>query len=124
MRDQPDGAMLLNVATEVLRDTLMPLLPPAQRYQALMVLNAMGIAERQLKAGSVPEAVLQSRLAAVLGRQGSLADLEKVLAAAIRRGEADSHQEMQAVLWELAKARAAESAPRALRALPVQNPVA
>ncbi len=54
MRDQPDGVALLDIARQVLREDVLPLLQPDQRLPVLMVVNALGIAERQLRAGDKP----------------------------------------------------------------------
>ncbi|MCW5698978.1 MAG: hypothetical protein KIT00_03970 [Rhodospirillales bacterium] len=46
MRERPFGPELLEVARQVLRERLLPRLPGECRYDALMVINAMGIASR------------------------------------------------------------------------------
>ena len=51
MNNAPDGAELLRVAQKVLRERLLPGITREQRYEALMVANAMAIAARELKAG-------------------------------------------------------------------------
>ena len=52
MRDQPDGAKLLAEARRVLLEELLGDLPDAQRFNGLMVANAMAIARRELEAAS------------------------------------------------------------------------
>jgi hypothetical protein len=51
MNNEPDGAELLRVAQKVLREHLLPGIAKQQRYEALMVANAMAIAARELEAG-------------------------------------------------------------------------
>lgn len=51
MNNRPDGADLLRVARKLLREELADLIPREQRYEALMVANAMAIAERESEAG-------------------------------------------------------------------------
>lgn len=51
MRERPFGPELLEVARQVLRERLLPRLPGECRYDALMVINAMGIASREADAG-------------------------------------------------------------------------
>ncbi|RKH46058.1 DUF6285 domain-containing protein [Corallococcus sicarius] len=118
MRECPDGAALLAIAREVLRKELLPLLPGDKAYAALMVANAMGIAERQLRNGEGPQREEQQALATLLGREGSLADLNREFAARIRRGDIDidSDAEARRLLWESTVQRVRESAPKALAA--------
>jgi hypothetical protein len=51
MNNEPDGAELLRIAQKVLRERLLPGIAKQQRYEALMVANAMAIAARELEAG-------------------------------------------------------------------------
>lgn len=51
MNNEPDGVELLRVAQKVLRERLLPGVAKDQRYEALMVANAMAIAARELEAG-------------------------------------------------------------------------
>ena len=116
MRECPDGAALLAIAREVLRKELLPLLPGDKAYAALMVANAMGIAERQLRNGEGPQREEQQALAALLGTEGTQADLNREFAARIRRGDFDSDAEARRLLWESTVQRVRESAPKALAA--------
>ena len=47
MRERPNRDELLAIARQVLKESLIPALPAEQRYNALMVANAMAIASRQ-----------------------------------------------------------------------------
>ena len=100
MRDQPDGAALLNTARKILREELLESLPADKRLAALMIANAMGIAERQIVAGEEPARTELIRLGRLLGErvdraapldelQDSLVRLNRRLCALIRRGRAD-----------------------------------
>lgn len=51
MNNRPDGADLLRVARKLLREDLAESIPREQRYEALMIANAMAIAERESEAG-------------------------------------------------------------------------
>ncbi|RKH49649.1 DUF6285 domain-containing protein [Corallococcus llansteffanensis] len=116
MRECPDGIALLVIAREVLRKELLPLLPGDKAYAALMVANAMGIAERQLRNGEGPQREEQQALADLLGTEGTLAELNREFAARIRRGDFDNDAEARRVLWESTVQRVRESAPKALAA--------
>lgn len=49
MNNRPNGSELLAVARRTLLDELLPLLPPAKNYEALMIARAMAIAVRELE---------------------------------------------------------------------------
>lgn len=114
MRERPDGADLLAVARDVLRRELLPLLPREKAYEALMVVNAMGIAERQLRAGEAPQRGEQAALAALLGSDDDLDELNRRFAARIRAGEFDGDAEAFRILRKSVVQRVRESAPKAL----------
>lgn len=115
MREQPDGAALLAIAREVLRKELMPLLPKERAYEALMIANAMSIAERQLQGGDAAQGEEHSALQELLGQQGDLAALNRVLALKVRAGEMDGNIRAQQLLWQGVVQRVRESAPRVLQ---------
>jgi hypothetical protein len=123
MRHDPKAADLLETARTVLREAILPQLPPSARYQALMVANAMAIAARQIAAGERPVEEAGRRLAAIHGVPPEpgldLEGLERRLAADLRRGAFDEPGEAREAvfdhLWRTACDRAAESNPKALR---------
>lgn len=114
MRERPAGTELLAIAREVLRRELLPLLPKDRQYDALMIANAMGIAERQLQAGDAPAQAEAEELRRLLGEEGDLACLNRRLAARIRAGACDHDPVAQDLLWRMTLQRVRESAPRAL----------
>ncbi|WP_157264839.1 DUF6285 domain-containing protein [Azohydromonas aeria] len=136
MRDHPDGAELLQAARALLRDAVLPALPAEQRHNALMIANALGIAERQLRAGDAPALAEWRSLRSLLGigldgddedpcappaadeLEATLAGLNRVLVQRIRAGEADPGQPLHAGLMHhlesVALQRVAESNPKAL----------
>ena len=114
MREHPDGAELLAIAREVLRKELLPLLPKDRAYDALMIANAMGIAERQLQQGEGPMREELARLERLLGRHGGLAEMNRLFAQRIRAGDMDGNDEAKAMLREFTLQRVRESAPKSL----------
>lgn len=116
MREHPNGAELLAMAREVLRQELLPLLPKDKQYDALMIANAMGIAERQLQQGDRPEHHERDALAHLLHMQGDVAALNMMFARKIRKGSMDDNAEAQQLLWNMTVQRVRESAPKALAA--------
>jgi hypothetical protein len=116
MREHPDGAGLLAIAREVLRKELLPLLPKEKAYDALMIANAISIAERQLQAGESAQMQERVALAGLLGMQADLADLNREFARRIRAGDFDDAAVAKTILWESTVQRVRESAPKALAA--------
>lgn len=117
MRERPDGADLLAIAGEVLKNELLPLLPKDRHVDALMIANALGIAERQLRNGEAPAREERQALADLLRRDGTLPELNRAFARAIRAGEMDAPPRARQLLWEITLARVRESAPKALATL-------
>lgn len=120
MRDRPTAPDLLETARQVFKERLLPALPREATYDALMVLNAMAIAQRQCTAGSTPEDAARNRLATLYGSAAPLPDLERRLAADIRAGRFDpgtgeAAPEVYRHLWATTWAKALESCPKALK---------
>lgn len=115
MREQPDAGALLAIVRQVLQQELLPALPKEQTYKALMMLNALGIAERQWQAGTAPQQAECLHLRQLLALpDAELPTLTRVLAQQVRAGAADHHQELQDFLWQSTVQRVRESAPKAL----------
>lgn len=114
MREQPDGANLLATARELLRRELLPLLPKDRQYDALMIANAMGIAERQLQAGDAGWQAEAEELGRLLDKEAEPPELLRLLAQQLRAGVYDDNPAAQDLLWRLTLRRVRESAPRAL----------
>lgn len=130
MREQPQGQNLLSIARSTLLEKVVPLLPQDQRYNALMVANAMAIALRQWDAGDSWQQDELVRLRVLLGVSGlseevqnGQQDLQTALIAAnralahkIRHGDFDAPSQPVAELLEwLAVQRVRESAPKVLQ---------
>ena len=110
-RHQTSGAELLRAARGLLKAELLPLLPEDRKLEALMVLSALGMAERELAAEA--PAGEAGPIAALLGiTEGEEQNLRRQLAQAIRAGRFDGDP----ALYDLAKAglewRLLETDPR------------
>lgn len=119
MREQPRGDALLASARQLLRDEVLPALPAERKHALLMAMNAMSIAERQLRNGDGPEASELAELRELLDDgKLSLAEGSRRLTGLIRSGEGDpGHARRAAIFAHLRKAgeqRVAESNPKAL----------
>ncbi len=132
MNNSPDGAELLRVAQKVLREHLLPGIAKEQRYEALMVANAMAIAARELKAG---ESDLREELRMLTELYGDttvresgnstkdkVASLNKRLARDIRSGVMDGAcaQGVRALLKAQVIARLRVSNPKYLKAAGIE----
>jgi hypothetical protein len=116
--DRPTGAELLELAREHLQRDIFPALSPEQRLTGLMILNAMGIAAREIAAGDAPARELAARLAALYGPGDDREQLRR-LAGDIRAGafdEGPQHAAVRELLWALVKAKARTANPRLLSA--------
>ncbi len=121
MRDRPTGEELLALVERIDGGEEAIVLPADGRYKDLMIAGARAIAERQRDIGDGPEIREHEDLGGILGAEGSLADLNKTLAAAIRAGDhgpgtADSAA-VGRHLWLTALERVRESSPKVLRPL-------
>jgi hypothetical protein len=122
MKVEPAAADLLAVARETLLAQVVPAMPEAQRYVALMAANAMAIAGRDLVEPAAADEI--ARIAALLpdwhpsGNDGrDLREGTARLAARIRSGgfdEGDARALLLAHLAAITRARLAVSNPRAL----------
>ena len=101
INDEPDAPGLVSIALRTFRDSVLPAVPPERRFEALMIANALGIAERELAAK--PDAALEARI--------------PQLCRDIEAGAYDAPErqaDLRKVLWELTRARLAISNPRLL----------
>ena len=121
MRDRPTGEDLLGIIARIGDGDPSIRVPEDGRYRELMIANARAIAARQKESGGGPERREREDLARILGQEGPLADLNRALAAAIRKGEYDpGTQDFDALrdhLWRTVIERVRESNPKALRPL-------
>lgn len=123
MRDRPQGHELLAIAAKTFREQLLPALPEEKKYAALMVLNALSIAERQQAIGEGPLNDECDLLEVVLDAEPHNAELHaratelnREFARRIRAGAIDTDDAGRHVLWAITLQRVRESAPRYLKA--------
>ncbi|MCS6868956.1 MAG: DUF6285 domain-containing protein [Thermus sp.] len=87
--DRPNLDELLEAVAEFLKGEVLPTLEdPRLHFQALVALNALGIARREVALGKALEAEDLGELGRLLGREGDREGLLRELAQRIRRGEA------------------------------------
>ena len=98
MRDQPDARALIAECLRVLREELAPDLTGEARFKALMLANALGMAQRELGEGADASGNGEAKELVAALRQGSLA------------GKAETYE----ALREDVQRRVAISNPKAL----------
>ena len=87
-QDRPSLAEIARTVAEFL-DGLRPNLEGESQYGALVSAYMLRIAEREIALSTALDAEEQKELAALLGRSGSLADLNRMLCESIRAGQSD-----------------------------------
>jgi hypothetical protein len=87
MQDQPSPREILGAIAAFLRNTVIPNSDPHTAFQTRVAANALDLVCRQLELGAAGEAAEVQRLQALLGRAGTLAELNTALADALASGE-------------------------------------
>ncbi len=89
MMDQPSMRELVAAVRDFLEQRAMPELKGHTAFHARVAANALSIVARELEFGATSGDAERARLAALLGHDGSLLDLNRELCAAIRGGRMD-----------------------------------
>jgi hypothetical protein len=82
----PPAADLLDAVREFLERDVLPTLTGDRRFHLRVALNVLAIVRRELELGPAAAARERERLAALLGRDGTPAELNRELARRIREG--------------------------------------
>ena len=86
MQDQPTPGEIVKAVAEFLRSTAIQEAKPHIEYQARVAANVLDLVSRELDLGPKENALEIERLRAILGRDGSLEDLNAAFADALERG--------------------------------------
>lgn len=106
MMDEPGGAELLDAVARYLRETLMPRLPADAVFHTRVAANAVDLVRRELEQRERIEAAELGRLRALLGSKGTLAELDRALAAKIACGEiGEASPGLMEHLWQTTLAK-------------------
>lgn len=84
---RPVAPDLLAVVQDYLENEVSPQLPAVHQFQLKIVSRVLSTVGRELQLGPRPDAGELERLRALLGREGSTAELNSALACAIREGD-------------------------------------
>ena len=91
-QDRPSAAELLAAIADFLREEAIPALDrsePRLGFQMRVAVNALAILEREARQGPEADRREHARLTKLLGRDGTLEELNRVLAQALRTGQRD-----------------------------------
>jgi hypothetical protein len=89
MQDEPTPTELIKAVADFLRNELMPQIGGHSAFKMRVAINALDLVTRQLTLESSNDAAEAERLSQLLGRQGSLGELNRALADRIAKGDAD-----------------------------------
>ena len=91
-QDRPTASELLSAIADFLREEVTPALDRAEPrlgFQMRVAVNSLAILERESRLAPAADTREHARLVALLGRDGTLADLTRELARQLRAGERD-----------------------------------
>jgi hypothetical protein len=89
MQDEPTPTELLQAVADFLRNDIAPATTGHSTFKLRVSINALDLVTRQLALAGASDAAEAERLSRLLGRQGSLAELNRALADGIGKGEID-----------------------------------
>jgi hypothetical protein len=89
MQDEPTPEELIKAVADFLRNDIAPMISGHNAFKLRVSINALDLVTRQLALESRSDAAEVSRLSQLLGKQGSLGELNRVLADRIAKGEVD-----------------------------------
>ncbi|AND88401.1 hypothetical protein ACVIWV_004857 [Bradyrhizobium diazoefficiens] len=89
MQDEPTPVELTKSVADFLRSDIAPLISGHQAFKLRVAINILDLVTRQLTQEEGSDAKEVERLRALLGIDGSVTDLNRVLAERIARGEVD-----------------------------------
>jgi hypothetical protein len=89
MQDEPTPTELIKAVADFLRNDITPQVGGHNAFKLRVAINALDLVTRQLALESGSNAVEAARLTELLGKEGSLGELNRALADGIAKGEAD-----------------------------------
>jgi hypothetical protein len=89
MQDEPNPEELIKAVADFLRNDIGPQITGHQAFKLRVSINALDLVARQLKLEQGSDGAEAARLSQILGTQGSLGELNKLLADRIAKGELD-----------------------------------
>jgi Domain of unknown function (DUF6285) len=89
MQDEPTPEELVRAVADFLRNDIAPVISGHDAFKLRVSINALDLVTRQLTLEQASDSAEKARLEELLGRQGSLGELNRMLADRIAKGEVD-----------------------------------
>src|ERR1700744_5869780 len=89
MQDEPTPEELIRAVADFLRNELAPEISGHNAFKLRVAINALDLVTRQLALAQDSDAAETARLIRLLGEEGTLGGLNRMLADRIAKGEAD-----------------------------------
>jgi hypothetical protein len=89
MQDEPAPEELIRAVADFLRNDIAPVISGHDAFKLRVSINALDLVTRQLTLEHASDSAEKARLEELLGRQGSLGELNRMLADRIAKGEVD-----------------------------------
>jgi hypothetical protein len=89
MQDEPTPTELIKAVADFLRNDIAPAISGHSAFKLRVAINALDLVTRQLALEQDSDAAEAERLTKLLGKEGSLGELNRALADKIAKGEAD-----------------------------------
>jgi hypothetical protein len=89
MQDEPTPEELVKAVADFLRNDIAPMISGHNAFKLRVSINALDLVTRQLRLEEGSDAAELVRLSKLLGKEGSLGELNRLLADRIAKGEAD-----------------------------------
>ena len=89
MQDEPTLEELTKAVADFLRNDIAPGISGHNAFKLRVSINVLDLVTRQLRLAEASDAAETMRLSQLLGMQGSLGELNRVLAGQIAKGEVD-----------------------------------
>ncbi|CCD91982.1 conserved hypothetical protein [Bradyrhizobium sp. ORS 375] len=101
MQDEPRPDELVKAVADFLRNDIAPLISGHQAFKLRVGINALDLVVRQLTQAAAADAAEHARLEQLLGHDGALFDINRVLAERIASGAVDlSTPGLKEHLWQ------------------------
>ena len=112
MQDEPTPTELIKAVADFLRNEIAPAISGHNAFTLRVSINALDLVTRQLRLEQGSDAAEAARLSRLLGRQGPLGELNRVLAERIAKGEVDLQTPgLSEHLWQTTLAKLAVDQP-------------
>jgi hypothetical protein len=117
--DRPDATELIETVREFLHEKLLPTMTGHAAFEVRIAANLLAIARRELEHGPVAAEAAHERLARIVGRDGTVDELEAALVQRIQAGDLSiASAALRAHLQEAVRDRLAIANPKYLREAP------